>query len=209
MALEVTQQQVDEFARRHHEGRRFNLATETLERLLVVGLEWTKDAAQTADELAELLAAQCDSQGLGFVALGTPTNNTEASPAGYNASEQRAAPLTPSESAQLPKEKDALQLLTYALGIAPDSLPADNIINAHLPEQRTALHMMNLLWRGTFGNYLMELWNPYGDDEDRPAAQDTDALCAAPLCSGLSAPRRPAAAAADQQAAVWRAAGGG
>ena len=167
MALEVTQQQVDEFARRHHEGRRFNLATETLDRLLVVGLEWTKDAAQTADELAALLAAQCDSQGLGFVALGTPTNNTEASPAGYNASEQRAAPLTPSESAQLPKEKDALQLLTYALGIAPDSLPADNIINAHLPEQRTALHMMNLLWRGTFGNYLMELWNPYGDDEDR------------------------------------------
>ena len=74
-----------------------------------------------------LLAAHRDSNGLGFAALGTPTNNTEAAPAGYSASEQRAAPLTPSESAQLPKEKDALQLLTWALGIAPDSLPADNI----------------------------------------------------------------------------------
>ena len=62
-------------------------------------------------------------------------------------------------------EKDALQLLTWAFGIAPEALPADNIANAHLAEQRTALHMMNVLWRGTFADYLLELWNPpLGDD---------------------------------------------
>ena len=167
MALEVTQLQVNEFARRRNDGRGFNLATETLERLLVVGLEWTKDALQTADELASLLAAQRDSQGLGFIPLGTPTNNTEASPSGYSPSEERVAPLTASQSAQLPKEKDALELLQSALGLAPESLPADNIENAHLPEQRTALHMMNALWRGTLGHYLMELWNPPGEEKDR------------------------------------------
>ena len=64
MALDVTQQQVDEFARRQGDAQPFDLATGTLERVLVVGLEWTKDAAQTAEELAALLAAQRDSQGL-------------------------------------------------------------------------------------------------------------------------------------------------
>ena len=168
MALQVTQAQVSEFALRRQDPHPFDLATGTLERLLVVGLEWTKDARQSAGELAELLAAQRDSQGLGFVALGTPTNNTEAAPAGYSASQERGAPLTPSEDAQLPKEKDALELLRSALGIAPESLPAQGIVNAHLCEQRTALHMMNVLWRGTFGHYLMELWNPaYAEEKDR------------------------------------------
>jgi len=37
--------------------------------------------------------------------------------------------------------------------------------NAHLAEQCTALHMMNALWRGTFGHYLMEMWNPWGAEE--------------------------------------------
>ena len=86
---------------------------------------------------------------------------------GYSPSAERAAPLTPRENASLPKEKDALELLIGALGLAPESLPADNIDNAHLPEQRTALHMMNVLWRGTFGHYLMELWNPPGEEKDR------------------------------------------
>lgn len=167
MAIEVTQQQVDAYTRSRGDRRGFNLATETLERLLIIGLEWTKDAQQSADELTALFAAQRDSQGFGFVALGTPTNNTEASASGYSPATERAAPLTPSEDAKLPKEKDALELFVWALGLAADSLPAQNIDNAHLPEQRTALHMMNALWRGTFGHYLMELWNPPGDEKDR------------------------------------------
>ncbi len=166
MALEVTQQQVDAFMSQRR-GPRFDLARDTLERLLVIGLEWTKDAAQTADELAELLSAQRDSQGLGFVPLGAPTNNTGAAPSAYSISEERAAPLSPSGSAKLPAEKDALELLGHAFGFAPGQLAADNITNAHLPEQRTALHTMNVLWRGTLGHYLMELWNPPGDESDR------------------------------------------
>jgi hypothetical protein len=167
MAIDITQQQLDELTRQRGDGHGFSLATDTLERVLVVGLEWTKDAAQTADELAALLAAQRDSRGLGFLPLGTKTNNTEGSPAGFSPSDERVAPLTPKENAQLPKEKDALELLTYALGVPTEGLPADNIGNAHLAEQRTALHMMNALWRGTFGHYLMELWNAPGEEKDR------------------------------------------
>jgi hypothetical protein len=166
MALTITQQAVNDHARQHH-ARAFDLATGTLERLVVVGLEWTKDPATSAQELADLLAAQRDSHGLGFVPLGTPTNNTEAAPAGHSPSQERAAPATDAENALLPAQKDALQLLTSALGLPPDSLPADNIANAHLAEQRTALHMMNALWRGTFGHYLTELWNSPGEEKDR------------------------------------------
>lgn len=166
MALVISQQAVNDFARLRH-ARSFNLATGTLERLVVVGIEWTKDPQTSAAELAGLLAAQRDSHGLGFVPLGTPTNNTEAAPAGYSPAQERAAPATAAENALLPQEKDALQLLASALGLPLGSLPADNIANAHLAEQRTALHMMNALWRGTFGHYLMELWNTPGEEKDR------------------------------------------
>jgi hypothetical protein len=165
MAIEVTQQAINAHLLRQHAPQGFHLGSETLERLIVVGLEWTKDAAQSADELAELLSAQRDSNGLGFIPLGTPTNNTESAAAGYSQTEEREAPLTPSANAQLPPEKDALQLLTHALGLPETKLTANGIQNAHLSEQRTALHMLNALWRGTFGQYLFEQWNPFNAEE--------------------------------------------
>src|SRR5439155_8042130 len=58
-------------------------------------------------------------------------------------------------------DQDALQLLTWAFGIVPAALPADHIERAHLTDQRSALHMMNVLWRGTFGDYLLQMWNPF------------------------------------------------
>jgi len=166
MALEVTQAQVDEYLQQR-QAPPFSLRAATLERLVVLGLEWTRDAAQSAEALAELLSAQRDSRGLGFVPLGTPTNNTEDQPSGFSSEDERTPPPTPSESAQLPKEKDALELIVDTFGLPPLSVSADGVVNAHLPEQRTALHMMNVLWRGTFGHYLAELYNPlYGEEKD-------------------------------------------
>ena len=54
MALTISQQAVNDHARQHH-ARGFDLATGTLERLVVVGLEWTKDPATSAQDLADLL----------------------------------------------------------------------------------------------------------------------------------------------------------
>ena len=45
--------------------------------------------AESAADFTDLLAAHRDSTGLGFVALGTPTNNTEAAPAGYSPSQRK------------------------------------------------------------------------------------------------------------------------
>ena len=116
--------------------------------------------------MAALLAAQRDSTGLAFLPLNTPTNNTEAAASGYSPAQNKTPPPTPEEIAQLPPQKDALELLSDALGLPAQSLPADGIDNAHLSEQRTAMHMMNTLWRATFGHYLMELWNPPGEEKD-------------------------------------------
>ena len=158
MAIEVTQAQIQSPSPLLLAGTPFKLASGTLERLVVVGFEWTKTAADSAADFTDLLAAHRDSSGLGFAALGTPTNNTEAASAGYSpSSEKLPAPATPGNG---PEDQDALQLLTWALGIDPKALPADNIDNPHLTDQRTALHMMNVLWRGTFGDYLLEMWNP-------------------------------------------------
>ena len=84
MALKITQQAADQYAQQHL-APGFNLAIGTLERPVVLGLDWTKRAEASADgladlladQLADLLAAQRDSEGLAFVGLGTPTNNPE------------------------------------------------------------------------------------------------------------------------------------
>jgi len=39
------------------------------------------------------------------------------------------------------EDQDALQLLQWAFGIAPEALPADNIENPQLTDQRTGLHI--------------------------------------------------------------------
>ena len=199
MAIEVTQATVNAIAQ--SEGRPpFNLATGVLERLVVVGLEWTKTADQSAAELTDLLAAHRDSTGLAFAPLGTPTNNTESAPSGFSPSEERTPPAPP-DAAQS-TEKDALQLLTWAFGIAPEALPANNIANAHLAEQRTALHMMNALWRGTFADYLLELWNPPLGDNTRsstrrrstPRAATRSPTCARPArCRCFASANSPTA----------------
>ncbi|MGH9143587.1 MAG: hypothetical protein ACRD2I_20820 [Vicinamibacterales bacterium] len=163
MAVEITQETITAIARSQH-AVPFNLATGTLERLVVFGLEWTRTADQSVADLTDLLAAHRDSTGLAFAPLGTPTNNTEAAASGFSPADERTPPQPPETAGT---DKDALQLLTWALGLAPDALPADNIANAHLAEQRTALHMMNVLWRGTFADYLLELWNPPLDEDAR------------------------------------------
>ena len=61
--------------------------------------------------------------------------------------------------------------------------------------------MMNVLWRGTFGDYLMELWNPLGEGKD--GCSDPDALRAArATCVAYLRPTGPLPIAARRQAAL-------
>ena len=63
--------------------------------------------------------------------------------------------------------------------------------------------MMNVLWRGTFGDYLMELWNPDSTARDTrllktPALYALRRYCRRAICG----PTGALAAAARRQAAV-------
>lgn len=169
MAIEVTQADIAQ-----HLRRSFDLASGTLERLIVVGFDWTRSAAESGIDFTDLLAAHRDSDSLGFAALGTPTNNTETRSAGYSPSTQRQMQEPAAEATNA--DPDALQLTQWAFGIPAGSLPADNIDNPHLSDQRTALHMMNALWRGTFGDYLTQMWNPVLDGDDKAMASTFYAL---------------------------------
>ena len=172
---------------------------------VVVGLEWTKNAADARRDFAEPAgcASRFDRARLRARSARRPTTPRRRRPA----TALRAETLPPPCAAAVPQDQDALQLLKWAFGIAPDALPPDNIENAHLSDQRTALHMMNVLWRGTFGDYLLQMWNPHVDDNE-PVLDTVHALRAAALRRVLPAADRPAADAARRQAAVRHAAAG-
>ncbi len=54
-----------------------------VERLLVLGVDWTQTPESAAELVASLLDNHQHSDGLAFVAQGTPTNNTGAKRAGF------------------------------------------------------------------------------------------------------------------------------
>jgi hypothetical protein len=164
MAYELTQTFVDDYNRKKG-APPFLLKSDVVERLLVVGLEWTKDATETAEELADLFSSHRDSRGFGFVGALTPTNNTDEGASGYSPKMEREAPASPQADAASPEEKDAFDLFREAFGLPAKNFVEEGVRGSHLAEQRTALHMMNVLWRGTFGHYLMEMWNPPGGEE--------------------------------------------
>ena len=206
MAIEVTQAEIEQPPPNVHFVAPFDLASGTLERLVVVGFEWTKPAAESAADFTNLLAAHRDSTGLGFAELGTPTNNTEAEPAGYSPSSQRMPRRRPPQ-ARAPRIRMPCSCLTWAFGIAPDALPPDNIENPQLSDQRTGLHMMNALWRGTFGDYLMQMWNPMVDGKDD--SRTVDVLQPPRLRDVVRAADGAVAAPAHRQAALRHAPAGG
>ena len=57
----------------------------TIDRLVVLGVDWTQTADESAAELAELLEGHQQTQGLRLLAHGTPTNNTGHSRSGVAA----------------------------------------------------------------------------------------------------------------------------
>lgn len=163
LGIEVTEDDVATHLRRRQDARPFNFGS-LIERLVVVGVDWTLDAADSADALEGLLEGHAASNGLACVPLGTATNNT-----GRGASALNSADLPPPRADAGPAPAagatDAYDLLTRALGLRGQSLLPGMLPGAALAEQRTQMHMINALWRGSFGRYLTEMWNIPGLEE--------------------------------------------
>jgi hypothetical protein len=147
-----------------------------VERLVVLGVDWTQTPETAAQLVASLLDNHLHSDGLAFVAQGTPTNNTASARAGYAANGADVVDaLEPSHAdAQAAAVADELASagarLQLLLGVprpsvAPDGTPqpgfdAGLAAGAGLLEGASAGHMINALWNATIGYTLRFFWNP-------------------------------------------------
>ena len=157
-----------------------------LDRLVVLGLDWTQTPESAAELVADLLHNHQHGQGLKFVAQGTPTNNSAGARAGFasDASDVAAAldPVAADAQAQaiaqapqgaaLPVPADELAgagaRLQLLLGLPPPvagSFDATLAPGAALQEGASAGHMINALWNATLGYTLRYFWNPVTDAE--------------------------------------------
>ena len=132
-----------------------------LDRLLVLGVRPSLDPATTAARLHGLLEAHRYSDGLAFVAPGTPTNNTDGARAGWSAlpdaEELYALEQTPAEGAgsNAATTAAALGLPAPALGRVEHAAAADAV---HARRLATAL------WPATLGYFLETMLHPrFGD----------------------------------------------
>jgi hypothetical protein len=154
-----------------------------LDRLVVLGVDWTQTPASAAALVGELLHNHLHGQGLKFVAQGTPTNNTAGARAGFASdASDVAGPLDPVAAdaqaaaiAQAPQGGGGpvvadelagagarLQLLLGLPKPAPGGVGFDAALapGAALQEGATAGHMVNALWSATLGYTLRYFWNP-------------------------------------------------
>jgi len=135
-----------------------------VERLVVLGVDWTQLPAQAAASLGTLFEAQRYSGHLGFVAQGTPTNNTSDTRTGYTTDPgAEAAALDPSVVAAPGDEWTAGPRLAAALGLAPSTF--DGLPGATSREHAWASALTDALWRGTAGYYITDMLDPLAKDD--------------------------------------------
>ena len=141
-----------------------------LSRLVVFGIDWTLDPDDAAAGIGALLEANGASGGIGFLSIGTPTNNTRVQGAGHSpAFERDAAQNTAPAPTPTPGSR-AIDALRTAFGIPDAHFDSENISNSELDETELAGHMANALYRGLAGNYIEDYWTRADDDE---ASEDT------------------------------------
>ena len=132
-----------------------------LDFLLVLGVRDSLDGtADWTPQLTELFDAHHYTDGLSFLAHGTPSNNTQDEPSGFSSRDpgheesylaERAAP------AFQPGDGSNADVLTTALGLANAGGVFANIANATVKEQLDARQMNTALWQATWGYFLLQM----------------------------------------------------
>jgi hypothetical protein len=135
-------------------------ATLGFDRVVVLGVKTSLDAATTSTALGALFDAQHYTGGLAFVKQGTPTSNAAGTPAGFPpadpngqssfAIERGAALDTVANSAALM----ATQLLGLPAGVFT------HVDGGELVELTAAQKMNRVLYSATFGYYLDQIMSP-------------------------------------------------
>lgn len=157
MAITVTQADVKLAGAKLSDG---------MDRLVVLGVDWTLPPAQAAQAIATVLTSHQFSDNVAFVTPGTPTNNTSAARSGYQSNDQDwIDTLNPTTVPAIDPDHSASRRLSTVLGLPSDWTDLDRAPHADLREQQTTSLMFDALWAGTPGHYLKDLCAPILNDE--------------------------------------------
>ena len=136
-----------------------------LDRLLVIGLRSSSNAADGAARLEQLFEAHRFGAGMAIVPQGTATNNTEPVPSGFTSSNDVATDEEWTEQHD-PALDDADSDLVKTDGAQlADALALPRAATAPLPNARgfdvaEAIAMNRALWGATFGGFLNTIVDP-------------------------------------------------
>ena len=160
-------------------GIRAKLAREDaaagLDFLLGMGIKDSLDG--TADwtaRLAELFNAHHYTDGLGFVPLGTPSNNTADAPSGFSSKDpghEESYLAEHTAPAFQPGDGSNADVLTTAFGLANTGPVFANLPHAAAKEQLDARQMNTALWQATWGYFLLQMLG-VGETSESPLTDD-------------------------------------
>jgi hypothetical protein len=137
-----------------------------MDRLVVLGVDWTLPPAQASQAIATVLSSHQYSDHVAFVTPGTPTNNTTAARSGYQNNDQDwIDTLNPTTTPAIDPVHSASRRLSTVLGLPSDWSHLDRAPHATLREQQTTSLMFDALWAGTPGHYAKDLLAPILNDD--------------------------------------------
>lgn len=140
---------------------------EGLERLIVVGIDWTLGPEAAAAGIGGLFDAQAAAGGIAFLPLGTATNNMAAESAGHSPTFDRDGRRSTAPTPVPAPGTRAIEALRTAFGITPADFSGETVAQADLDEPSLSGHMINALYRGLAGDYLEKYWkSPTGKPAD-------------------------------------------
>ena len=133
-----------------------------LDSLVVFGSAAATSAADTATQLAQLLDAHHYTDGLQFLPLGTPTNNTADRRAGYNSDDPGHVRSFAAEVGSDPSTFDAsanASRLGAALGLPDDRIAAGlaHVEHAGASHELDLRSMNSAIWQCGWGNFLVNM----------------------------------------------------
>ncbi|MEO8452817.1 MAG: hypothetical protein ABI647_23705, partial [Gemmatimonadota bacterium] len=136
--------------------------TNTVDRLVVLGVLTSADTATSAARLADLLGGHHYTRGLELLSVGTPTNNTASSRSGFARANTPDASFTIERRTPAPADGTDGGILARALGVDPDTFRG--VARSNEAEQAAAGQMNALVWPATLGYWLDSLVQPGPDD---------------------------------------------
>jgi hypothetical protein len=127
-----------------------------LDRLLVIGVDWTLSPEEGAARLAALLESHLYTRGLSFAANGTPTNNTSEAAAAATVERDIAGALDPTLADPAdPLAGRADQLIGSALALPPATRAVlGATVGGNDRSIRTAGQLAHMLWSAVPGVFL-------------------------------------------------------